>query len=109
MNNINSTQLKNIELPLPSLDEQREIVRRIETAFARIDRIKAEAEVALKLTDRLDQTILARAFAGELVPQDPQDEPAGALLARIREIRCKTAAKQHLERRREYRRKPRHF
>lgn len=70
------------------LSEQREIVRRIETAFVRIDRIKAEAEKALKLTDRLDQRILARAFAGELVPQNPDDEPAADRLARIRDTRA---------------------
>ena len=75
-------------VPLPSFDEQCEIVRRIETAFAKIDRLAAEAEKALKLTDRLDQRILAKAFAGELVPQDPTDEPATELLARIREARC---------------------
>ncbi|MFU1476996.1 restriction endonuclease subunit S [Roseovarius sp. C7] len=75
-------------VPLPSFDEQREIVRRIETAFAKINRLAAEAEKALKLTDRLDQRILAKAFAGALVPQDPTDEPATELLARVREARA---------------------
>ena len=75
-------------VPLPSFEEQREIVRRIETAFAKIDRLATEAAKALKLTDRLDQRILARAFAGDLVPQDPSDEPAETLLARIREARA---------------------
>lgn len=74
----------------PSIDEQCEIVRRIETAFAKIDRLAAEAAKALKLLGRLDQRILAKAFAGELVPQDPTDEPAEALLARIREARATT-------------------
>lgn len=76
--------LRAFSFPLPSLDEQNEIVRRIETAFAKIDRLAAEAEKALKLTDRLDQRILAKAFAGELVPQDPNDEPAAVLLERLR-------------------------
>lgn len=74
-------------VPLPSFDEQREIVRRIETAFAKIDRLAAEAAKALKLLGHLDQRILAKAFAGDLVPQDPTDEPAETLLARIREAR----------------------
>jgi len=87
--------LAQIMVPLPPLMEQREIVRRIETAFAKIDRLAAEAEKALKLTDRLDQRILAKAFAGELVPQDPNDEPASALLARIRAERaCAPKAKR---------------
>jgi len=74
-------------VPLPSFDEQREIVRRIETAFEKIDRLAAEAAKALKLVGHLDQRILAKAFAGKLVPQDPADEPAKTLLARIREAR----------------------
>jgi type I restriction enzyme S subunit len=78
------------EMPIPlcSLAEQHEIVRRIEAAFAKIDRLAAEAKRALALTDRLDEKILAKAFRGELVPQDPNDEPAGALLERIRAERA---------------------
>ncbi|MFC3182538.1 restriction endonuclease subunit S [Cypionkella sinensis] len=72
---------------VPDTDEQHEIVRRIETAFAKIDRLAAEAAKALKLVGHLDQRILAKAFAGDLVPQDPTDEPAETLLARIREER----------------------
>lgn len=76
--------IRNVQIPRCTSDEQREIVRRIETAFAKIDLLAAEAEKALKLTDRMDQRILAKAFAGELVPQDPTDEPASVLLERIR-------------------------
>lgn len=80
--------LRAFELPAPSLEEQREIVRRIETAFAKIDRLAAEAKRALELTDRLDEKILAKAFRGELVPQDPNDEPASVLLDRVRTERA---------------------
>lgn len=73
---------------VPDTDEQREIIRRIETAFAKIDRLAAEAAKARKLLGHLDQRILAKAFAGDLVPQDPTDEPAETLLARIREARA---------------------
>ncbi|QLH15782.1 restriction endonuclease subunit S [Paracoccus pantotrophus] len=81
--NINLNTLSGVFVPTPPLPEQREIVRRIETAFAKIDRLAAEAAKALKFLGHLDQRILAKAFAGELVPQDPTDEPAEALLARI--------------------------
>lgn len=84
VNNINSEQLKSLTVPIPPLREQVEIVRRIDSAFAEIDRLAAEAASARKLVDRLDQAILAKAFRGELVPQDPADEPASALLDRIR-------------------------
>ncbi len=80
--------LKESYFPRPPIDEQREIVRRIEAAFAKIDRLKAEASAALKLLGHLDQRILAKAFAGDLVPQDPNDEPARDLLARIIEARA---------------------
>jgi len=86
---INLRDLK--RLPCPDLDtlEQHKIVRSIEAAFSKIDRLAAEAEKALKLNDRLAQRILAKAFAGELVPQDPADEPASILLERIRSARAK--------------------
>lgn len=80
--------LKESYFPRPPIDEQREIVRRIEAAFGKIDRLAAEAAKALKLLGHLDQRILAKAFAGDLVPQDPTDEPAETLLARIRESRA---------------------
>ncbi|SDO70538.1 type I restriction enzyme, S subunit [Aureimonas jatrophae] len=69
---------------LAPLEEQYEIVRRIETAFARIDRLATEAKRALTLVGKLDEAILAKAFRGELVPQDESDEPASVLLERIR-------------------------
>lgn len=84
---INLRDLKNLPCPDLTQVEQREIVRRIETAFAKIDRLAAEAAKALKLLGHLDQRILAKAFAGELVPQDPTDEPAETLLTRIRAAR----------------------
>lgn len=64
------------------------MVVRIETAFARADRLEAEAARAKALLDRLEAAILAKAFRGELVPQDPADEPASVLLDRIRAERA---------------------
>lgn len=81
--NLNLSKIKNFPLFLPSLQEQKEIVRRVEKLFKAIDTIAAEYQQAIKRLDRLDQAILAKAFRGELVPQDPTDEPAAALLARI--------------------------
>jgi type I restriction enzyme, S subunit len=81
---INGENLKTLFLPLPSLSEQAEIVARIENAFAWIDRLASETTSARKLIDHLDQAVLAKAFKGELVPQDPNDEPASVLLERIR-------------------------
>ncbi|MBC2775138.1 restriction endonuclease subunit S [Rhizobium sp. AQ_MP] len=81
---ISGDDIATCPLPVPPLEEQHEIVRRIESAFAKIDRLAKEAKRALELVGRLDDAILAKAFRGELVPQDENDEPAKHLLARIR-------------------------
>jgi type I restriction enzyme S subunit len=64
--------------------EQAEIVRRIEAALAKVNLLAIEHARASHLVPKLDQSILAKAFRGELVPQDPNDEPASVLLERIR-------------------------
>jgi type I restriction enzyme S subunit len=76
VNNINSTQIQRLPISHPDIDEQHEIVRLIEKAFAWINRLASETTSARKLIDYLDQAVLAKAFRGELVPQDPNDEPA---------------------------------
>jgi type I restriction enzyme, S subunit len=80
-----------LQFRLPSLLEQSQLVNQIETAFAWIDRLASEATSARKLIDNLDQAVLAKAFRGELVPQDPNDEPSSVLLERIRAERAKPA------------------
>ncbi|WP_189068150.1 restriction endonuclease subunit S [Deinococcus radiotolerans] len=72
---------------LPPLAEQAEIVRRVESLFAIADRIEAKYAAALSSFDRMTPALLAKAFRGELVPQDPNDEPASVLLERIRAAR----------------------
>ena len=89
---LNLEDVRDIKIPLPAVAEQTGIVRRIDAAFAEIDRLTAEAAAARRLLDRLDQAILAKAFRGELVPQDPADEPASVLLYRIR-AECAAAPK----------------
>jgi type I restriction enzyme S subunit len=83
---LNLTQGKFLELPIPafSKDIQVRIVDRVRMAFNWIDRLASETISARRLINRLDQAILAKAFRGELVPQDPADEPASVLLQRIR-------------------------
>jgi type I restriction enzyme S subunit len=82
---------------LPPVDEQRRIVAKLDALTARSKRARAElervtgvttdAKSTLALLDRLDQAILAKAFRGELVAHDPNDEPASVLLDRIRAAR----------------------
>jgi type I restriction enzyme, S subunit len=82
------SQCRNFILPVPPIDEQFEIIQKIETAFARADRLEAEAARGRALLDRLESSILTKAFKGELVSQDPNDEPASVLLERIRAQRA---------------------
>ncbi|WP_165184094.1 restriction endonuclease subunit S [Caulobacter soli] len=88
--NLNLGIIKATRVPVPPLEEQVEIVRLVDRAFSEIDRMTTEAVSALRLLDRLDQAVLAKAFQGELVLQDPADEPANILLDRIRAERART-------------------
>ena len=87
VNNINSEEVKALEMALPLLAEQQEIVRRVEALFKTADALEARYRMAKAHVDKLTQSILAKAFRGELVPQDPNDEPASVLLERIRQER----------------------
>jgi type I restriction enzyme S subunit len=75
VHNINSAELAALAIPCPELVEQQEIVRRIETAFAWLDRVATEHTNASRLLPKLDQAILAKAFRGELVLSDGQPRP----------------------------------
>jgi type I restriction enzyme, S subunit len=85
----NTSLLQSIPIPLPPIDEQRTLLALIAQAFSGADYTADFVQVSLPpILDQLDQSILAKAFRGELVPQDPNDEPASVLLARIQEQRA---------------------
>jgi type I restriction enzyme, S subunit len=63
----------------------------VSSAFAAIDRLASQVTSARRLIEHLDQAVLAKAFRGELVPQDPRDEPASVLLERINAARTEAA------------------
>jgi len=85
-----TTQLAEFVFPLPPLPEQHEIVSEIERRLSVADQTEATLEANLKRAVRLRQSILKKAFRGELVPQNPNDEPASVLLERIRMERSQT-------------------
>ena len=89
--NLNLSKIKEFLVNLPSMEEQTEIVRRVETLFAFADRLEARLQSAQTAAERLTPALLAKAFRGELVPQDPSDEPATELLRRLREARAAQA------------------
>jgi type I restriction enzyme, S subunit len=81
---ISITNFGRFPVPLPPLPEQQEIVRRVEGLFALADQLEERLAKARGQVEKLTPSLLARAFAGQLVPQDPTDEPASVLLERIR-------------------------
>lgn len=94
VNNLNAEELRSLRLRLPSLMEQMEIVRRVGALFKLADRIEARYTAARAQAQRLSPLLLAKAFRGELVPQDPNDQPASALLERISAERQKATTQQ---------------
>lgn len=89
---VNKDHLNKYPVFVPSIQEQTEIVRRVETLFAFANRLEARLQSAQTAAERLTPALLAKAFRGELVPQDPNDEPAVELLRRLREARAADTA-----------------
>jgi type I restriction enzyme S subunit len=81
---ISKAALSSLPVPVPPVEEQKEILRLLDEQFEVIERNEREIDAALKRSEVLRQAILKKAFTGRLVPQDPADEPAIALLARLR-------------------------
>ena len=93
MPKINQQIVMNTPLIIPSLKEQEEIVSQIQSSFKVIDKLKALYYSCFEDFSNLNQSILSKAFKGELVEQDPNDEPASVLLERIQKEREKEKAK----------------
>lgn len=88
LHTLSITKVSGLAIPVCTIGEQEEVIRHIEEAYEWLDFVLDEATSALRLLDHLDQATLAKAFRGELVPQDPDDEPASVLLERIRAARA---------------------
>ncbi len=73
--NISQEILKSLLIPHIDLPEQKAIVAKIETAFAAADKAEKAISAALEQAKQLKQSILKRAFEGQLVSQDPNDKP----------------------------------
>lgn|GEM_PF-616836 len=77
-------KLARMSIPMCSIDEQAEIVLALESKFSELDQLDQTITTSLQQAEALRQSILKKAFSGQLVPQDSRDEPASALLARIK-------------------------
>lgn len=74
---------RSLPIPVPPLEEQDEIVLRLKRYMTLADEIEARCSAFCGYTQRLAPQVLAKAFRGDLVEQDPNDEPASALLVRL--------------------------
>lgn len=81
--NINLDILEKVRVPLPPPDEQLIVCSRVREVLSTVDALERTLDEGRLQAQALRQTILKAAFSGQLVPQDPTDEPASALLARL--------------------------
>lgn len=88
LGDINSEEISDLQIPVPTLAEQERIIAEIESRFERADALETAVDRALSDAEKLKQAVLKKAFRGELVPQNPDDEPASVLLDRIRAARA---------------------
>ncbi len=94
---VNLKRFRELSIYFPCKREQKQIVKQVESLFTLADKVEKQYQQARQRTDKLTQSLLAKAFKGELVPQDPNDEPAEKLLARIQAEREKLKPKKTQE------------
>ncbi len=82
---LNARLVKELSIPLPPLLERYEIIQRCNFYLSMIESTEKNIESTLYYSDVLRKSILARAFNGELVPENPNDEPVLVLLEKIRQ------------------------
>ena len=99
---LNQSILQSIIFPVCDIAEQTEVIGRVDHQLSNLEKMVEEIESKLHRIEALRQTILKRAFSGQLVPQDPSDEPATALLDRIRAER-EQAVKNNIPRKKKRR------
>ena len=91
VNNINSDEIQSLVVPVCGLDEQAALSEQLSAFLPAVNVMEAEINKELQRAESLRQSVLKRAFSGQLVPQDPNDEPASVLLDRMRAERKRSA------------------
>ena len=81
---LNKSKFEVLAIAVCSFDEQQKVVLEVESKLSEVDQLELTLTTALQQAEALRQSILKKAFAGLLVPQDPHDEPAAVLLEHIR-------------------------
>ena len=81
---VNLTMIRDFQIKLPPLNEQKRIVSKIESIFAEIDSMDKYIKTSIQQLDMLKSSVLKQAFEGKLVSHNPKDEPVAQLLAHVR-------------------------
>ncbi|GGW86169.1 restriction endonuclease subunit S [Salegentibacter mishustinae] len=92
--NLNAKKIKNLKIPDIEIEEQQEIVNRVETLFEKADKIQEKYELLKAKIEQLPQAILHKAFKGELVPQLASDGDARELLREIEGLKAESLLKK---------------
>ena len=82
---INKSRVESLPIRIPNLSLQRKVVEVLEQRLPAAERAEHEATRALVLLDRIEQAILAKTFRGDLVPQNPNDQPAKVTLSHLQQ------------------------
>lgn len=93
--NLNLAKIRTFPIPLPPHEEQQEIVNRVSTLSQYAERIQTAYANSRIYVEKIAPVLLAKAFRGELIPQDPNDEPASMLLDRIFTTRASKSPQFH--------------
>lgn len=80
---LNKARVQAMSLPVPPLQDQEWAVQVLEAEVSRLEALRRHVEVVIRRAAGLRRSVLDRAFSGDLVPQDPTDEPAAAIGTRI--------------------------
>lgn len=88
VNNINSGEIQSLVVPICSVEEQEIVNAMLGEKLSNLDQLESTITTSLQQAETLRQSILKKALSGQLVPQNPDDEPASVLLERIRAERA---------------------
>jgi type I restriction enzyme S subunit len=98
---LNLDNIRSVQFPMPSFDEQREVVTCIESLLSLEEKLLSDIDQQIEGTPILRHAILKKAFSGQLVEQDPADEPASALLDRIKAEKSSAGGKSRKKKKEE--------
>ncbi len=103
----NTALLEQIAIPIPPGEEQAALLDVVQAALTQLNSLEEQRDAVERQQTTLNAAILAKAFRGQLVPQDPNDEPASVLLDRIRAEREAAAPAQKAKKKRASKKKAR--